>query len=192
MKHTIYKLFPSTVFCVEDILDDVENKKIIDRSLEIYKDTQTGGRKWNCNMYNTIDTFDLINDPKFDKIIKTVSEYVQEYISFMKSDYQYSCKSAWLNVGLNGSYQEYHHHSRSTISCVYYADAPKGSGNLIFENPIMDMLPVECINEYNIENAETHFLVPKQKSLIIFRSHLRHMVMMGTNKDPRISIALNF
>jgi uncharacterized protein (TIGR02466 family) len=192
MKQTIYNLFPSTVFYIEDILDDIENKKIVDRSLEIYKDTKKGGQQWNCNMYNTIDTFNLINDPQFNKIIKTVNKHVQEYASFMNSNYQYSCKSAWVNVGLNGTYQEYHHHSRSTISCVYYADTPEGSGNLIFENPVMDMIPVESINEYKIENAETHYFVPKQKSLIIFRSYLRHMVMMGTNKEPRISIALNF
>jgi hypothetical protein len=40
------------------------------------------------------------------------------------------------------------------------------SGNLIFENPVMDMIPVESINEYKIENAETHFFVPKYLPLL--------------------------
>ena len=86
-----------------------------------------------------------------------------------------------------------HTHNESTISAVYYISAPTGSGKLVFEDPREpDMLPIKNIPVRNELSFVKVGYEAKEGSLIIFRSYLRHMVTVGTNAEPRISVAFNF
>lgn len=48
------------------------------------------------------------------------------------------------------------------------------------------------INPNHPLNVDNYPWIPEDNSLLIFKSNLRHYVLHGTNKEDRISIALNF
>ena len=190
---TIHMWFPTSIYEAKEIISRDENEKLIKTSLDIKERVPSGGENWNCNIYNTLETHDLINDDNFQNLINVITQHVDEYIRAYGSDHKYKCFEGWINVGSTGTYQEFHTHPNSTISAVYYAKMPEGGGSIVFENPVEpDMLPIKGIKENNNLNFKSAKYNPDQGTLLLFRSYLRHMVMVGTNKDPRITFAFNF
>jgi uncharacterized protein (TIGR02466 family) len=105
----------------------------------------------------------------------------------------FSCDYSWVNIADAGQFQEFHTHNGNTFSLTYYITAPEGSGQIVFEDPKEpDMKPVKNITDRNTLSFIKTGIVPKQGSLIIFRSYLRHLVTPGTNATPRISVSMNF
>jgi hypothetical protein len=84
-------------------------------------------------------------------------------------------------------------HPGSIFSAVYCFTNPVGSGNFIIQSPFenVDMYPLRNIKEINILNQVTYDYVLKPRSLIIFRSFLKHMVGVCKIKEPRITAAFN-
>ena len=73
---------------------------------------------------------------------------------------------------------------------MYCFTNPKNSAQLVFRNPVKDMLPMGRVkpNQYSFYNV-MYNLKPGQ--LIIFRSYLDHSVSLCKNKTPRITMACN-
>jgi uncharacterized protein (TIGR02466 family) len=184
--------FPTSIYVVENILTSSENL-ILDNNIDrISRNIKNQSNNWNCNTITSINSYDLINDTVFSSIKNLVEMYVMEYSDILGSSEIYRCKEMWFNINYRDSFQEYHCHPGSTISAVYYISVPPESGNIVFENPAEpDMLPLKNCNN-NKYNFKTVKYSPKQGMLLIFRSYLRHMVSIGTNEKPRISIAFNF
>lgn len=109
------------------------------------------------------------------------------------SNYKYKCQEGWLNIYDNKDYQEYHTHEGSTISVVYYLKSPQGSGNIVFRSPhTTDMLPIKDIKTMTNLSYKTCYYKPEERSLLVFRSYIPHMVEQNKSSEPRISLAFNF
>jgi len=54
------------------------------------------------------------------------------------------------------------------------------------------MLLVKGVRSLNALTYTTCSYKPVQGMLLIFRSSLRHMVKVGSNTDPRVSLSFNF
>ena len=102
------------------------------------------------------------------------------------------CIDAWFNVADYKDYQEFHHHSDSHVSAVFYLATPKGSGDIVFKNPALNMCPIPSDNNSCSDNAEIFTIPPKEKLVLLFKSNIQHMVQQNMSTDPRISIAMNF
>jgi len=190
----IEKWFPTVIYQEADLFDKDQNEIWRSRSLGIQTNTSTGGDEWEGNTYTTHgSTYDITKDPMFGPLIDMVTNHVYQYVKLHNSKKEYFCESAWLNISTDRSFQEMHTHNESTISAVYYISAPPGSGKLVFEDPREpDMLPIKNIPVRNDLSYVKVGYQPTAGTLIIFRSYLRHMVTVGTNTDPRISVAFNF
>ncbi len=185
--------FPTAIYIAPDIVTDDQNALIVDKITKLAEHVPRGGDAWKCNMYNTCGTHDLSKDQDLSFLFDSVQDHIDEYVKLQGSSYKYSCREAWANVSYTNSYQEYHTHSDRTISAVYYAAIPENSGRIVFESPLEpDMLPIKKIDNYNYwSNTNAHF-TPQPKTLLIFRSYLRHMVELNQSNLPRITIAMNF
>ena len=188
----ISTIFPTCVFTSPNLLDDGENKKISDRVKELSSTVQSGGDNWSCNTINSLGTFDLRSDPTFANLNSLVHQKVNKFAEFFDSDYEYQMSESWYNLSLKGSFQEGHVHARNVFSCVYYASVPEGSGNLLLYSNENEMMPLHNIKEYNGYNSLTYHVKPQEGLLVIFKSSIRHMVEVGHNDDPRISLSFNF
>ena len=130
----------------------------------------------------------------FKKINEFVANAVKNYClinSYDSKKIQTVPTEGWLNIYKKGDSQEYHTHSRSVISAVYFLKLPKHSSKLYFKPPFVDMIEPDII-EPTFNNMSLIEINPKEGSVIVFRSYLPHMVSQHNNKQERISLAYNF
>lgn len=184
--------FPTPVYIADNVLSNQENDVVKNTFISVSKEVQSGGLNWLSRPYNTLGTFDLKNSDKFSILLETVTNHVNNFASEYNTSNIYTCKESWGNIYEEGQYQEYHIHTHSTFSAVYYATAPKNSGGITFENPFVDMMEIQNIHSPNQLSYQNCTYEAKEKRLIIFRSHLKHMVKPGNNQSPRISFAFNY
>ena len=189
----IITYFPTSFFIFEDLLSKEENKILLNKSNEIKNNSKKGGTNFLSQLYNTHGSFDLLNDSYFKKLINLVEDKTNEFAKEMLSNSKYNVLSSWLNFYHKNDFQEYHQHSDSIFSAVYIIKAEKNDCYLTFENPSnpYDMKKLKNISAYNeltFENVK--FDVP-ERSLIIFRSFLKHCVSQKTKESIRISAAFN-
>lgn len=188
----IVKWFPVSIYHEFDILSSSQNQQVFEAIKELQSQIDSGGHDWQGNTYTTHDKHNLVKDNRFDVLIHNLTRHVNNFAKAHNSTANFRCHTAWFNIGKSDNFQEYHYHAASTFSAVYYVSAPTGSGQLIFENPVVDMCPIEKIKDRNDLSFIQVGYTPVERSVIIFRSYLRHMVKAGTFDGERISIALNF
>jgi uncharacterized protein (TIGR02466 family) len=100
----------------------------------------------------------------------------------------------WYNINGRGSYNIEHAHPQCWFSVVLYLKVPENSGDLVFSRP--DTLRHSIfINTLTEHNQSGFSIIPKENSLVIFPSYLRHSVEQNLSNDidaDRVSIAFNF
>jgi uncharacterized protein (TIGR02466 family) len=188
----IIQFFPSSFYLSENLL---ENKKIIylqNKAKEIYKKFDKGGDNWFCKTYNTLGTYDLQSDNDFKIILDKIEDKVFEFTKAHNSDYRYKIKESWLNIYNKEDYQEYHYHADCTFSAVFFLKSNENCAKIFFENPVEpDMKPIKNIKEQNQLTFKTCHFFPKENSLLIFRSYMRHMVEKQNTNFERTTVAVN-
>tara|TARA_B100000287_G_C20582182_1_gene760801 strand:- start:64 stop:651 length:588 start_codon:yes stop_codon:yes gene_type:complete len=192
MNRELIYLFQIPLYQTQNVLSHSENDDIKNKVLDIAPSIDTGG-DWNCNTFNSMGKFDLRQDQMFSKINETIIENVNyfsrdSYNSFV----DYKILDSWFNISSENCYQEYHMHADSVFSAVYYVRCPSGSGDIVFDNPQDQMISLKNVDEMHSVNSNFFAYTPSEGDLLIFRSSLRHMVKMGYNKEPRVSLAYNF
>lgn len=185
--------FPVAIYQEEDLISPEENAELIKYALSLKDRVPSGGEDWYGDTYNTHGTYDLQKDIKFRPLLNLISMHVNNFAKMHNSEATYNISYAWLNINDENTYQELHTHNSAIFSCSYYLQAPPGSGGIVFEDPKEpDMFPLKSISEKN-QLSFTRIQYPAtERTMIAFRSYLRHMVQPGTNTEPRISIAVNF
>ena len=184
--------FPTCTYRFSNLMSDSENEEICDRILGLSKCINTGGDNWNCNTLTSLGTYDLEEDDTFKKLNNRVFYHVNNFARFYNSQHDYQLRESWFNIALENNYQEPHVHPNSVFSCVYYASVPEGSGDLVFFSPENEMIQLLEVDEYNQYSSQTFSFQPMKGDLIIFRSHVRHMVKPNHSQEPRISLSYNF
>jgi uncharacterized protein (TIGR02466 family) len=191
-KYFIDIKFPTAFYVLENSFSEKDNNILLEKILDIKNNTEKGGKNWLTDVYNTEGTFDIVKNKDFNNLCDTVTYHTNKFAKILESDYSYDCVEGWLNFYYKNDYQEYHTHPNYVFSAVYFFTNPKNSGKLIFENPIEpDMCGLKNISKTNVLNGCVSSYFPKPRTLIIFRSYLRHMVTKCQNTEPRITAAFN-
>lgn len=184
--------FPTSIYVKEDMFSDEDNHAFITEIENLKSKISIGGNNWNTDVYNTCNTYDLRKNKILKKLCKKVEEHTNLFAKQLNSQHNYKISDCWFNYYNKTDFQETHHHANSIFSAVYFFTNPKNCGVLSFENPIEpDMLPLKNITEFNNLNSLACNYTPLSKTLIIFRSNIRHMVSRGNNIEPRITAAFN-
>ena len=104
------------------------------------------------------------------------------------------CCQAWVNDMSNNSKINWHRHSNSMISVVYYLDVTEDSGGTIFQstkNPLETMIQTEvgATTPYTIGE----FYMPAiQDTAVIFPSYMNHTSRINTKPTQRFTVSMNF
>jgi len=185
--------FPVAIYTEDELFSKEQNDSWAQHVLNYKQTIPSGGDGWYGDTYTTHGTFDILNDPVFEPLIASITNHVNNFAKMHGSTGSFKCDYAWVNIAESGNFQEGHTHNGNTFSLAYYITAPEGSGQIVFEDPKEpDMKPVKNITEKNMLSFTKTGVEPKQGSLVIFRSYLRHLVTPGTNTEPRISVSMNF
>lgn len=187
--------FPTPIYC--DFLPDTGdlNKKLLEQITILKETVPSGGKNWVSDMYNTLSTYNLINDPVFDPLLSQLTTHVNNFATVMGVDpakKQYKCTASWFNICKQGNYQDLHYHTKATFSGSYYVTAPEGSADIVFETPLPPNTHPMPIQNFNTINTEFAAYKAEAGKFIIFPSYLRHCVKQHKIPEDRISIAFNF
>jgi len=198
---SIDRWFPTLIF--RETLDDYKkhNNYLKEKAHNLKIQNQNKVKTlWNCDTFNTLENYNpfLDNDPVVLNLIEIckfkVLEFSHEY-GVQKNFVDLQCDDFWFNIASFGQYQEYHNHSNSHFSLVYYVSTPDNCGNLVFQSleSITDMFALPLSKEkISFASLKSCSYEPKESNLIIFRSNLLHMVHKNLNQEDRISISMNF
>jgi uncharacterized protein (TIGR02466 family) len=102
--------------------------------------------------------------------------------------------SLWVSILRPGAGHSGHVHPNSVLSGVIYVSAPRGAGALRLEDPRLPMMMAAPPRRRDAPEPSRAFvsITPGDGVLVIWESWLRHEVLPGTGRAPRISISFNY
>lgn len=168
------------------------NQSFVNKALYLKK-VIPQANEWRCNTFSTINSYDLRKDPLFKDLINACEQETTKFAKEFGVEIGLAkCIDAWINVGEQGAYQEYHSHPKSHFSLSYYVNTPADCGNIVFRSHECDtdMFPL-TYQKLLPPSYKTYGIQPQAGDVVIFRSNLRHMVELNKSALPRISISMN-
>jgi uncharacterized protein (TIGR02466 family) len=104
--------------------------------------------------------------------------------------------NAWININNKNNYNVKHNHPGSLLSGVFWIKCPDDCGELTFTSPnsfvehsLFDKIDKKIAKDLNY--YELFSFNPKEGVLVLFPSHLEHLVEPNQSNEDRISIAFN-
>ena len=196
---TIKTWFPTSIYSKN--LETINyNHHLATKALDL-KEKLTGSvNDWRCPTFSTINQYDwsIDKDPIINDLIETCRHEVHEFgktLGVTKEITDLKCNDFWFNIAQPGEYQEYHQHTNTHFSLSYYVKAPQNCGNIVFKSleSMFDMnaLPIHD-NNINELSYKTCSYTPQESGLVVFRSHIPHMVERNLSNESRIGITMNF
>jgi uncharacterized protein (TIGR02466 family) len=102
--------------------------------------------------------------------------------------------SLWVSILRPGAAHSGHIHPQSVLSGTVYVAIPQGAGGLQLEDPRLPLMMAAPQRRGDAPEASRTFvtLQPVEGGLYIWESWLRHEVLAGSAKAPRVSISFNY
>jgi uncharacterized protein (TIGR02466 family) len=102
--------------------------------------------------------------------------------------------SLWVSILRPGAAHSGHIHPQSVLSGTVYVTIPPGAGALQLEDPRLPLMMAAPQKRADAPEASRAFvtLQPVEGGLFIWESWLRHEVLPGSAKAPRVSLSFNY
>ena len=166
-------------------------------------DEDEAGRRWSRDHgYRGYTSYASLNDlplrdPRFGDLVRLLNRHVAAFAAEAAFDLggrRPKLDSLWVNVLQPGGAHSAHIHPHSIISGTVYVAVPPGAGPLKLEDPRLPMMMAAPTRRSDArEDLRTFVTVePQPGSVFLWESWLRHEVVPGTGKAPRISISFNY
>lgn len=130
--------------------------------------------------------------------IKESCDYFLHEVIGVTDDLDFEIQNSWINRHKTGEANTLHWHSNAMISGVYYPLAHPGDGDILFKrthlyyNLFHDTVRPEFKEDNsNQYNTDVYTITPVSGDIILFPSHLEHMVAPNVNNGERYSLAFN-
>ena len=146
----------------------------------------------NESNVTSLDTY-ILNNSSFENLKKDCELRIQDYfdkIIVPTDKVQPYITQSWLNYTEKNQYHQKHSHCNSLLSGVLYIDCKEENDTIKFFNEKYQTIKLN-VNNYNLWNSETWTFAVKTGDLILFPSHLTHMVETKQTEHTRISLAFN-
>lgn len=191
----IHLHFPTPIFIVDELLTEEAHTSLKKKCDAIKGDiTKTGfDIGWYCNVKTSFGNLDYKphKDEDFINLVEHITGQAENFLKEIESPYKNVIPTnCWINVSNRGDYQEQHTHPNSSLSCVYYVKAPQGSGNTVFLNPYTKHSTF--MGENCPVTKQTTTYAAEERKLILFESHVPHMVTPHESDEERLTISVNF
>ena len=110
---------------------------------------------------------------------------------------EFKITTSWATRTIRGSYGQFHCHTNSMFSGVFYIKSPENAGNLLLSHPLSVPTCVSStirplFKENNIFNSKIFAHKPNDCDIIIFPSHVEHEVTRNMSGELRCCIAFNY
>lgn len=181
-----------------------ENKLELENEINEYiknNETNSYSDKKQINIYKYYQSeHDIFNLQKFNILKLQIEDFIKKNKNLFfinKLNINFYINKMWFVKSSKGVDLISHSHPEGVLSGIYYYKVPKSSdpGDLIIQNPRDNILINDLNNLKNYKyDKNTIVLKPKENSIVIFNSYLKHAVKNKKTKEDRISIPfdLNF
>ena len=132
-----------------------------------------------------------------DKTFRPFIEYISKRIEHLMSDVfqnPVGLINMWANINPPGTYNIEHDHAQCDMSGVLWIQGPENSGNFVLKNPNgFVQFPVIGALAQDVQQLTSHVVIhaPTPGKMMLFPSHIRHLVETNQSQQDRISIAFN-
>lgn len=186
----VIQLFPISVFTSNIGVDEKDREFLTNLDFERMP-SENGNFTKNKNVLDFEECKQLKN-----KIIKALNGYVRNYLQVSKN-VNFYLQNSWVNEHLPTDWAQPHIHQNSLISGVYYIKTFENSGDITFLKPdgytnlFHSSINIEFDNK-DAHNTDRLSYQPVDGDLLIFPSHLMHMIGKNKNEQKRYSMGFNF
>ena len=146
-----------------------------------------------------LDVFDVLAHNPLSNLATIIDNHMHAFVhDFLRVSRKLTVKrtNSWANRHYLNDYCHEHHHSNSVFSGVYYLNIPPNSGpGIVFKRmgPTWTSDAWEFnLDEVTAQNELVHLKRVNTNMLLLFPSHLTHMVPASETDEPRYSIAFNY
>ena len=127
-------------------------------------------------------------------ILEQVNIFTTDYLKVF--DVEFYFLNSWIVKHHPKDWAQDHMHENSLLSGVYYLDAPKDAGGIVFvkgynEQEIFPMAITPKVSEYNYVTSKQMTFKVNPGKLVIFPSNLMHSVEENKSNNDRYSLAFN-
>jgi len=143
----------------------------------------------NATTKNNYVLRDAVLTQLHDDLQASLQEYFSSIINPASKVTPYITQS-WINYTKPNGFHHKHAHSNSFISGVFYINADKEKDKLFFYKKDKPMFKVKP-REWNVFNSESWFFQVGTYDILLFPSHLEHMVEPTTSGEERVSLSFN-
>jgi len=181
----LHGLFPTPVLFTNIDREFTENEKIF--IMEHSKKTVS-----NAGNITSSDNYILKNKAMavIDYEIQSAfNQYMTEVVKPSRNVKVYATQS-WLNYTKPGEYHHRHEHPNSYLSAVLYVNADGKKDKIHFYDSGYKQIKLQS-KEFTWYNSGSWWFEVKSGDIVVFPSHLTHMVEQTQSEDTRISLAVN-
>ena len=179
----IHNLFPQPIGVYK------LNRELTDKEIIFIKNQKV---KPNIGNNTSIDSRILRN-----KVLINLRDFIETSLAdYFKTVYSPKNKTSlqitqsWTNYTEAGQFHHKHTHSNSFISGIFYLQANREIDRIYFHRSGFQMIRLSP-KEWNIWNSESWWFEVGTGDLILFPSHIPHMVETVRNEETRISLSFN-
>ena len=176
------------------------NAELAKTCLSISREDRAGQRWSKAHGYRGYTSYASLNDlplraPVFADLQKHLDANVKAFARAL--DFE-NCKlaldSLWINVMERGCVHTGHIHPHSAISGTYYVAIPKGGSAIKFEDPRLAMMMAAPAKKPDAARDNRPFVTvePRQGTVLLWESFLRHEVPQNGARGQRISVSFNY
>ena len=191
MKIHNYTVFPSIITETECDLYHYIRKDLIEW---IYKYQTTtdgvvlsnrGGWQSPSDFY-TLESFSEFRNYILNNAFQSLTHY----------NHRFELNNMWININRKGNYNTLHRHPNCILSGVFWVKASENCGKLKFDNPngFVETNLIEYTDD-DVKKEHNYYhmfeFTPREGIMILFPSHLQHLVEPNESDEDRISIAFN-
>ena len=178
-----HNLFPTAVTYFDF------GSKLTDLELKFITEQETRNNDGNTTSINN----NLFESAELAEVARFCEESLQQYFKEVyapKHDVIPYITQSWANYTKKGQWHHKHEHPNSFISGVFYVQAQKDIDKIYFYKNGYQQIKLPTDN-YNLYNSDSWWLGVETGQLILFPSHLTHMVQTVEKDKTRISISFN-
>ena len=135
----------------------------------------------------------ILKNKELTELREFIEDSMMEYFKTIyspKFEVSLYLTQSWANYTEQGQFHHKHAHPNSVVSGVFYPKANRAVDKIYFYKDGYSQIKVPA-SEYNPYNSETWWFEVGAGDLILFPSHLTHMVQTKEDEETRISIAFN-
>ena len=191
MKLDIQRIFPTSIFCFDDVL---EQEYIDSMKDDIINQSKINAEQRQAN-WQSVKNNKLYELPKYKELGKMALNACIKYIDLLEYKLDdIELTGMWSNVLKPGETHPPHTHSNNFISGVYYVQADNNPNTPAIN--FIDPRGQTCVlqpqqKRYTLYNSTKYSVSAKVNRMILFPSWLSHFVPINYSKSDRISIAFN-